>query len=62
MQKLKKTALKLWADESGQGTAEYVLILVGIVALGIAFKDKLIPIISSKLGQIGSEIQGFNPR
>ena len=62
MKKLIKTkAFELWKDESGQGTAEYVLILVGIVALGYAFKNKLIEIVKGKMGDVGSKIRGFNP-
>ncbi len=62
MKKLIKTkALELWKDESGQGTAEYVLILVGIVALGYAFKEKLVGIVKTKMGDVGGKISGFNP-
>lgn len=60
MKQIKSLALKLWQDESGQGTAEYVLILVGIVAVGFLFKDKIVQILEGKLGDIGSRIQGFN--
>ena len=38
---MKSIVLKLWKDESGQGTAEYVLILVGIVVAAALFRDKL---------------------
>ena len=42
MKKLKSKALELLKDESGQGTAEYVLILVGIVGAAIMFRRQLI--------------------
>ena len=38
---MKSIVLKLWKDESGQGTAEYVLILVGIVVAAALFRKKL---------------------
>ncbi len=59
MKQLKLLALKLWQDESGQGTAEYVLILVGIVAVGILFKGQITKILTDKFGDIAGQIQGF---
>lgn len=53
---LKKTLIE---DESGQGTAEYVLLLVGIIAVGFIFKDQITNIVSEKLGQIQGDIMGF---
>ena len=41
MKKLKSMALQLWKDESGQGTAEYVLILFAVVGLAILFRNQL---------------------
>ena len=61
MKKLKSTALKLWRDESGQGTAEYVLILVGVVALGMMFKKQIVSVVKNKMGDIGGKINDFNP-
>ena len=40
-QKMKKLAHQLWTDESGQGTAEYALIIVAVVGLAILFRDKI---------------------
>ena len=51
----------LMRDESGQGTVEYILILVGVVALAFAFKDQIIGIAKEKMGQLGSNIQSFTP-
>lgn len=53
---LNKTLIE---DESGQGTAEYVLLLVGIIAVGFIFKDQITSIVSEKLGQIQGDIMGF---
>jgi len=58
---MKSTLIKLWKDESGQGTAEYVLILVGVVAVGFLFKDKIKGIVSDKMTSLGGKIQGFGP-
>ena len=58
MKKIKGLAIKLWQDESGQGTAEYVLILVGVVAVAILFKDKIRQILGNKLDDIQGAIQG----
>ena len=52
--KLKTKAYELWQDESGQGTAEYVLILVGIVAVALFFKDEVYKIIKGKMADVQS--------
>ena len=61
MKTLKKTALKLWRDESGQGTAEYVLILVGVVGVGLLFKEKIGTIVSDKMTSLKGTIDRFTP-
>lgn len=52
MKGLKKVATQLWNDESGQGTAEYVLLIAIVVGLIIMFKDRIKGMIDGKLGQI----------
>ena len=59
MKKLKLRAIKLWKDESGQGTAEYVLILVGVVGAAMIFRKEIKGILKGKLDDIGGEIKGF---
>ena len=59
MKKLKSTALQLWKDESGQGTAEYVLILVLVVALGYVFRDNFKEIFKGKVEAVAGEISKF---
>ena len=59
MKKLKNIALRLWKDESAQGTAEYILLLVVIVAVAILFKDKIMDVLKQKTGEVGSQIQDF---
>jgi Flp pilus assembly pilin Flp len=41
MGKLKKFASELWADESGQGMLEYVLLVVAIVFVLAIFKKRI---------------------
>ena len=38
---MKNTLMKFWKDESGQGTAEYVLVLAAVAAIGMAFKTRI---------------------
>ena len=60
MKKIKKHLVCLLKDESGQGTTEYIMILVGVVALGFIFKEKVVAIVKSKMEGVGGEIQGFS--
>ena len=47
---------KLWQDESGQGATEYILILVVVVAIVMAFKGKIIGIIEGRTGEMGEKL------
>ena len=62
MNKIKNFARKLWTDESGQGTAEYVLlaaVVVGALAIfGPKIKKAIIDKtdeVTGKMGSIGNE-------
>lgn len=59
MSKIKQTLIRLWKDESGQGATEYILILVVVGVLIIAFKGKIVKIIEDRTGEVGSKIAGF---
>ena len=59
MNKLKTTLKNLWKDESAQGATEYILILVVVVALVIAFKDKIKGVVAGKAEELGGLIGGF---
>jgi Flp pilus assembly pilin Flp len=59
MQKIKSTLRQLWADESGQGATEYILLLVIVVAVAFIFKDKITGIIKTKMEALSGDIQGF---
>ena len=61
MKKIKTIAKQLWQDESGQGTAEYVLILVGVVAVAFVFKGKIKDIVGKKLDDLKGSIDTFKP-
>lgn len=61
MSKFKNFAKKLWADESGQGTAEYVLLAAIVVALVVMFKDKIRGAMSSQIDKVGGQIENFDP-
>ncbi len=59
--RIKKHITDLLKDESGQGTTEYILILVGVVALGFLFKDKIVSVVSGKMDSLGTDISSFTP-
>jgi Flp pilus assembly pilin Flp len=60
MKKLKSKALQLWKDESGQGTAEYVLILVAVVGLAIVFRNKIKTMLGDKIGDLSGKVMSFS--
>lgn len=49
-----------WQDESAQGTAEYILMLVIVVGIAMAFKNQIGDIIQQKVSEVGGQIQGFS--
>jgi Flp pilus assembly pilin Flp len=59
MQKIKSTLKQLWADESGQGATEYILLLVIVVAVAMLFKNSITETISAKVKELGDSIAGF---
>ena len=61
MKKLKNFAKTLWKDESGQGMAEYVLLLVIVVGLVFMFKDKIASAVKDKMGEVTSEMGKITP-
>ena len=56
---MKSIVLKLWKDESGQGTAEYVLILVGVLAAAFFFKGRIKEILEDAMKKVGDNIGKF---
>ena len=61
MKGLKKYMKNLLKDESGQGTTEYILILVVVLGIAIVFGPKIKEIVTNKMQDVGGNIQGFNP-
>lgn len=59
MLKLKNALKKLWQDESAQGTSEYILVLVVVIAVAMIFKDEIIKIVQNKMGEISGKVGGF---
>ena len=59
MKKMTSFIKKLWNDESGQGSTEYILLLMVIVALALLFRNKIYEAIGSKLEQLGQGIGAF---
>ena len=59
---MNRLALKLknfWKDEAGQGTAEYVLLLVLVVGLVMAFKKPILAAITDKAQALQNDIGSF---
>lgn len=59
MKKLNNFVKALWKDESGQGMAEYVLLIVVVLSVAFIFKDKIKGMVSSKLGEVGDSMNSF---
>ena len=53
-----KTVKKLWADESGQGAAEYILLLVVVVGIVMLFRERISGIVNQKLSDLQQGTEG----
>jgi Flp pilus assembly pilin Flp len=60
MTKMRNFLKRLWNDESGQGMAEYVLLIVVVLTVAFMFKDKIKGMVSGKLDAVSSEMNSFN--
>ena len=58
MKKLKNTLKQIWQDESGQGATEYILILVVVSVLVIAFRGKIVEIIKDRTDEVSERLKG----
>lgn len=56
MKHLKKFLKDLWQDESGQGATEYILILVVLGVVIIAFREKLAELFKDRTGQVSEKL------
>ena len=57
MKSLKAFSKRISENQSGQGTAEYVLLLAIVVAIIVAFGPRIKEMVSAKVGSIEG---GFN--
>lgn len=60
MQFVTKTLKSIWKDEEAQGTAEYVLLIVVVVALALIFRPRIEAALRGRLDQIDTGMGGFN--
>ncbi len=60
MKKLNNFVKKLWNDESGQGMAEYVLLIVVVLTVAFMFKDRIKNMVGSKLDEVSGSMGSFN--
>ncbi len=56
---LKSKAVAIWKDESAQGATEYILILVAVVTVAFLFKKQLMGFVQGRLGNIETNLNGF---
>jgi len=59
MKKIKNKVLELWNDESAQGATEYILLLVVIVGLALAFRRQITQMVNDKLTDLSGGIGSF---
>lgn len=57
--KLEPIIKNLWADEAAQGATEYILLLVVVVGLAMAFKKPMMEMVSGKMDEISGKVKGF---
>ncbi len=57
---IKATFKKFVNDESGQGSAEYILLIALVVAVIMMFGPRIKEAISAKTGQLEGQIQNAN--
>ena len=60
MNKLKTFARRFINDESGQGMAEYVLLIVVVVGVAFMFRKNIMNMVQSKMDNVSGEFQNFN--
>ena len=55
----KNLAVKIWKDESAQGMTEYILLVVGLVAVLFIFRDKFRSVMDGAIGKMEGQINNF---
>lgn len=61
LNKFKNFSRKTLKNIKGQGMTEYILLLVVVVGIVVAFKGKIKQTIDSKLGDLDGQIQQVTP-
>lgn len=46
-------------NENGQGAIEYILLLVVVVAIGVAFRKPIVEAVEKKVGELSGDISNF---
>jgi Flp pilus assembly pilin Flp len=59
MKQLKAICKKFFSEESGQGMAEYILLLVIVIAAVMAFKQPILDALKSKTDKVTGDINSF---
>ena len=57
---MKKFFKTLWKDESGQGMAEYVLLIVVVLGVAFLFRDRIRGMVEGKLGEVADQFGSFS--
>ncbi len=60
MKKQLRKPRRLLKNNKGQGMVEYILLLVIVIGLLMAFKGQIASVIKGKTEQVGSDINSFN--
>lgn len=58
---LSKHLKTLWNDESAQGSTEYILLLVVVVAIVLAFKKPIMEAVSGKMSELKGGMDQIKP-
>lgn len=61
MKDLKKITQSIWADESGQGATEYILLLVVVVGLVMLFGPRIKGMVGDKLSDLAGGMGSIVP-
>lgn len=58
---LSKQLKALWNDESAQGSTEYILLLVVVVAIVLAFKKPIMAAVTGKMEELKGGMDQIKP-
>ncbi|MGI9549399.1 MAG: Flp family type IVb pilin [Bdellovibrionales bacterium] len=58
---MKKTFLKIWKDESGQGATEYILMIVVVVGMIMVLKEPITKMVTEKVEDLKGQVNAVKP-